>query len=110
MRRARDRRRRRLAGLQRLRRILRKPAHELTAVDRIIAGLEKKNRVINSKEKEIVAYHETGHALAAAFTPGADRVSGDDRFLTAIDIHPGARIGQRAPCSCGGQRSTRRGG
>lgn len=44
------------------------------AVDRIIAGLVKKNRVINSKEKEIVAYHETGHALAAAFTPGADKV------------------------------------
>lgn len=44
------------------------------AVDRIIAGLEKKNRVINAKEKEIVAYHETGHALIAAFTPGADKV------------------------------------
>jgi cell division protease FtsH len=44
------------------------------AVDRIIAGLEKKNRVINPKEKQIVAYHETGHALVAAFTPGADRV------------------------------------
>ena len=44
------------------------------AVDRIIAGLEKKNRVINPKEKQIVAYHETGHALVAAFTPGADKV------------------------------------
>ena len=44
------------------------------AVDRIIAGLEKKNRVINPKEKEIVAYHETGHALIAAFTQGADKV------------------------------------
>ena len=44
------------------------------AVDRIITGLEKKNRVINPKEKEIVAYHETGHALVAASTPGADRV------------------------------------
>jgi cell division protease FtsH len=44
------------------------------AVDRIIAGLEKKNRVINPKEKEIVAYHETGHALVAAFTPGVDKV------------------------------------
>jgi cell division protease FtsH len=44
------------------------------AVDRITAGLEKKNRVINPKEKEIVAYHETGHALVAAFTPGADAV------------------------------------
>jgi cell division protease FtsH len=44
------------------------------AVDRIVAGLEKKNRVINPKEKEIVAYHETGHALVAHFTPGADKV------------------------------------
>lgn len=44
------------------------------AVDRIIAGLEKKNRVINPKEKEIVSFHETGHALVAASTPGADKV------------------------------------
>ena len=44
------------------------------AVDRVIAGLEKKNRVINPKEKKIVAYHETGHALVAAYTPGADKV------------------------------------
>ena len=44
------------------------------AIDRIIAGLEKKNRVINPKEKEIVAYHETGHALVAALTPGADQL------------------------------------
>ncbi|QLA18087.1 ATP-dependent zinc metalloprotease FtsH [Desulfolutivibrio sulfoxidireducens] len=44
------------------------------AVDRIVAGLEKKNRVINPKEKEIVAYHETGHAITAHFTPGADKV------------------------------------
>ncbi|GFK94066.1 ATP-dependent zinc metalloprotease FtsH 4 [Fundidesulfovibrio magnetotacticus] len=45
------------------------------AVDRVIAGLEKKNRVINPKEKKIVAYHETGHALVAAYTPGSDKVS-----------------------------------
>jgi cell division protease FtsH len=45
------------------------------AVDRVIAGLEKKNRVINPKEKEIVAYHETGHALVASFTPGSDKVN-----------------------------------
>jgi cell division protease FtsH len=44
------------------------------AVDRVIAGLEKKNRVINPKEKKIVAYHETGHALIAAYTSGADKV------------------------------------
>ncbi|QJT11110.1 ATP-dependent zinc metalloprotease FtsH [Oceanidesulfovibrio marinus] len=45
------------------------------AVDRIVGGLEKKNRLINPKEKKIVAYHETGHALVAAFTPGADPVA-----------------------------------
>lgn len=44
------------------------------AVDRIVGGLEKKNRVINPKEKKIVAYHEVGHALAAALTPGAEPV------------------------------------
>jgi cell division protease FtsH len=43
-------------------------------VDRIVAGLEKKNRLINPKEKEVVAYHETGHAIVAALTPGADKV------------------------------------
>jgi len=44
------------------------------AIDRIIAGLEKKNRVLNDKEKKIVAYHETGHALVAAFTSTAEKV------------------------------------
>ncbi|MBI5523897.1 MAG: ATP-dependent metallopeptidase FtsH/Yme1/Tma family protein [Desulfarculus sp.] len=44
------------------------------AVDRIVGGLEKKNRVINEREKRIVAHHETGHALVAAFTPGTDKV------------------------------------
>jgi cell division protease FtsH len=44
------------------------------AIDRVVAGLEKKNRVINPHEKRIVAVHETGHALVAAFTDGADPV------------------------------------
>ncbi len=44
------------------------------AVDRIMGGLEKKNRVINPKEKQVVAYHESGHAIVATFTPGADAV------------------------------------
>ncbi len=44
------------------------------AVDRIIGGLEKKNRVINPQEKQIVAYHEVGHALVAVLTPGAEPV------------------------------------
>jgi cell division protease FtsH len=44
------------------------------AIDRIVAGLEKKNRVLNEKEKRTVAYHETGHALAAAFRASAEKV------------------------------------
>jgi cell division protease FtsH len=44
------------------------------AIDRDIAGLEKKHRVINPQERQIIAVHETGHALVAAFTPGADAV------------------------------------
>ncbi len=44
------------------------------AIDRVIGGLEKKKRVMNAKEKEIVAYHETGHALMAEFLETADQV------------------------------------
>jgi cell division protease FtsH len=44
------------------------------AVERIIAGLEKRNRLLNAKEREIVAYHEMGHALVAVSLPGADPV------------------------------------
>jgi len=40
----------------------------------VIAGLEKKNRVINPKEKKIVAYHELGHAIVAMSLPGSDPV------------------------------------
>jgi cell division protease FtsH len=45
------------------------------AIDRIVAGLEKKTRVMNPKEKETVAYHEAGHALVAESRPHADRVA-----------------------------------
>ncbi len=44
------------------------------AVDRIIAGLEKKNRLINDKERRIVAYHEAGHAIVAERVETADPV------------------------------------
>ncbi|MFH0789594.1 MAG: ATP-dependent zinc metalloprotease FtsH [Pseudomonadota bacterium] len=44
------------------------------AIDRVIAGLEKKNRRMNEKEKEIVAYHESGHAIVAQVLPNADPV------------------------------------
>jgi cell division protease FtsH len=45
------------------------------AIDRIVAGLEKKTRVMNPSEKETVAYHEAGHALVAESRTHADRVS-----------------------------------
>ncbi len=44
------------------------------AVERVVAGLEKKNRLINPKEREIVAYHEMGHAIVASSLPGTDPV------------------------------------
>jgi len=44
------------------------------AVERIVAGLEKKNRVLNERERRIVAHHEMGHALVAASQPGSDPV------------------------------------
>ncbi|BCD62703.1 cell division protease FtsH [Nitratiruptor sp. YY08-26] len=47
----------------------------LEAVERAIAGLEKKSRRISPKEKRIVAYHESGHALIAETTPGAKKVT-----------------------------------
>lgn len=45
------------------------------AVERGIAGLEKKSRRIGKKEKKIVAYHESGHALISELTEGSDRVN-----------------------------------
>jgi cell division protease FtsH len=45
------------------------------AIERVVAGLEKKSRRINEREKEIVAFHEAGHALVSWMLPNADRVS-----------------------------------
>lgn len=44
------------------------------AIDRVIAGLAKKNRVINPNEKRTIAVHEVGHAIVAHMTKGADKV------------------------------------
>ena len=64
------------------------------AIDRVVAGLRKKNRLINPHEREIVAVHETGHALVAAFTEG--------RRQGAQDLdHPARHRRARAtPSSC----------
>jgi cell division protease FtsH len=54
------------------------------AMERVIAGLEKKTRVMNDRERKTVAYHESGHALVAAILPNADPVA-------KISIIPRAR-------------------
>ncbi len=91
------------------------------AIEKQVVGLQKKSRLINKKEKEIVAYHESGHALVAAFTPGADTVQkisivprglgalgytmqlpAEDRFLTTeeellgkVDVLLGGRAAEQ---------------
>jgi len=62
-----------LAGRKSQKTVRQKDLYE--AVERAIAGLAKKSRRINPKEKKIVAYHESGHALLAETTPGAKSVS-----------------------------------
>ena len=68
------------------------------AADRVLAGPEKKSRVISPKEKQIIAYHESGHALTAKLLPNADPVhkisivargimGGWTRFLPSEDRH-----------------------
>ncbi len=54
------------------------------AIERVIAGLEKKTRVMNERERTTVAYHESGHALVAALLPNTDPVA-------KISIIPRAR-------------------
>ena len=44
------------------------------AIERVIAGLEKKSRILNDQEKKRVAYHEVGHAIVGALMPGAGKV------------------------------------
>lgn len=45
------------------------------AIERVVAGLEKRSRVLNDKEKKIVAYHEVGHALVGAAVGGGNKVA-----------------------------------
>jgi cell division protease FtsH len=48
--------------------------HFTAAIERIVAGLEKKNRLLSPREREIVAHHEMGHAIVASSLPGTDAV------------------------------------
>ncbi|MCL1974675.1 MAG: ATP-dependent metallopeptidase FtsH/Yme1/Tma family protein, partial [Firmicutes bacterium] len=56
------------------------------AVERVIAGPEKKSRVISDKEKKLVAYHEAGHAVVSYFIPNSDP-------LHKVSIIPRGRTG-----------------
>ncbi|HEY9203826.1 MAG TPA: cell division protein FtsH, partial [Sulfurimonas sp.] len=62
-----------LAGRKNQKSVTQKDLYE--SVERALAGLSKKSRRINPKEKKIVAYHESGHALMAETTAGAKKVS-----------------------------------
>jgi cell division protease FtsH len=86
------------------------------AADRVIAGPERKSRVISAKEKEIIAYHESGHALTAKMLPNADPVhkisiiargmiGGWTRFLPTEDHHLWTRsqFNDRLAVSLGGR-------
>jgi cell division protease FtsH len=86
------------------------------AADRTIAGPEKKSRIISAKEKEIIAYHESGHALTARLLPNADPVhkisivargvmGGWTRFLPTEDRHlwTKAQFNDRLAVSLGGR-------
>jgi cell division protease FtsH len=44
------------------------------AIERVVAGLEKRNRLLNPEERRVVAFHELGHAMVALALPGADEV------------------------------------
>jgi cell division protease FtsH len=50
------------------------PEDFVEAIERIVAGLEKRNRLLNPQERRIVAHHEIGHALVAMALPGSDPV------------------------------------
>ena len=86
------------------------------AADRVLAGPEKRSRVITAKEKEIIAHHESGHALTARMLPNADPVhkisivargimGGWTRFLPAEDRHlwTEAQFNDRLAVSLGGR-------
>ncbi len=62
-----------------------------SAMERVIAGLEKRTRVMNEHERKTVAYHESGHALVAALLPHADpvaKISIIPRARGAFGLHP----------------------
>ncbi len=56
------------------------------AIERVVAGLERKSRLMNEKERTTVAFHESGHALVASLTPHADPIA----KISIIPRGPGA--------------------
>lgn len=88
------------------------------AIERIIAGPEKKSQVMSEREKRIIAYHEAGHALIAKLTPGSDpvhKVSIIQRGLSAgytlllpendRRLHTRSELLDRMTCSLGGREA-----
>lgn len=70
------------------------------AVERIVAGLEKRNRLLNVNERKAVAFHEMGHALVAMSVPGSDpvhKVSIIPRGIGALGYANPAAAGRPVP-------------
>ena len=59
------------------------------AVERIVAGLEKKSRILIPRERRIVAYHEMGHALVALAIPGSDPIQKVSIIPRRRHVRPG---------------------
>jgi len=81
------------------------------AIERLVAGLEKRNRLLNPREREIVAHHEMGHALVAAALPGTDSVQGLDHSARdrRARLHPAAPDRGPLPHDSGGDGGEARG-
>ena len=76
------------------------------AIERIVAGLEKKSRVLSAEERRRVAYHEMGHALVAATLPGIDPV----QKVSIIPRGLGARLADQLGRHCRWPPGDRSGG
>ncbi len=70
--------------------------HFEQAIERVIAGLEKKSLVIHPEEKKVIAYHEAGHAVVGWFLEHADPLM---KVYTLTFLHPNQSVRFAHPCT-----------